>query len=505
MSDTRIRSIVIVGGGTAGWMSACALANRFRTCKITLVESAEIGTVGVGEATVPYLKEFLKDLKIDEQDFIKHTRATYKLGIDFDGWHKPGERFLHPFAGYGARIARIPFHHFWTKLKQQNTALELDAYCLASQMARHNKFALPKTNCDVELSSFNYAFHFDANLFAQYLSKIAQQLGVTRIESRVTRVNQCVDSGFIKSLELTNSETINGELFIDCSGFKGLLIEETLKTGYEDWRHWLPCDRAVAVPCASKGEPAPYTRSLAMEAGWQWRIPLQHRVGNGYVYASSYLSDDEALAQLQKNLQGEALAEPKLIPFITGLRKQTWNKNVFSIGLASGFLEPLESTSIYLVQSSLDIFINHFPNNRFDPVLIASVNHILRQRQERLRDFLIFHYAANQRHGQKFWDDCRSMTLPESLTQRIKTFRHIAQVPLDELDFFRTNSWLAMFAGFNITADYYHPIVDDFDPQLLEQELQTIAHNIQTTVMTLPSHKDFIQRNGLLREKAFAE
>lgn len=500
MTDTRIHSIVILGGGTAGWMSACALANRFKhsACKITLVESAELGTIGVGEATVPYIKEFLKDLGIDEQDFIKHTRATYKLGVDFDGWHKPGERFLHPFAGYGSRIARIPFHNFWTKLKQQGKAQVLDTYCLAAQMARHNKFALPKSNNDVELSSFSYAFHFDAGLFAKYLSKLAQQLNVTRIESRVTKVNQCTDTGFIQSLELSNGDTLSGELFIDCSGFKGLLIEETLQTGYENWHHWLPCDRALAIPCTNTGEPASYTRSLAMNVGWQWRIPLQHRTGNGYVYASSYISDDEALAQLQQNVEGEALAEPRIIPFVTGMRKQAWNKNVFSVGLASGFLEPLESTSIYLVQSSLNIFMNYFPNKQFDPMLVSTVNKILRARQERLRDFLIFHYSANQRHGQKFWDDCRHMALPESLRQRIDTFRHTCQVPLDELDFFRTNSWLAMFAGFDITADYYHPLVDDFDEHLVERELQAIAKSIEATTATLPSHGEFLRNNGML-------
>lgn len=497
MADTRIDSIVILGGGTAGWMAACTLANRLKnsTTKITLIESAEIGTVGVGEATVPYLKEFLNDLKIDEVDFIRHTRATYKLGIDFDGWHKPEQRFLHPFAGYGARIARIPFHHFWTKLRQQNKAEPLDAYCLASQMARSGKFALPKPNNDIELSNFNYAFHFDAGLFAQYLSNIAQQLGVTRIESTVARVHQSADSGFIQALELASGERVGGDLFIDCSGFKGMLIEETLKTGYEDWRHWLPCDRAVAMPCVKTGEPAPFTRSLAMGAGWQWRIPLQHRTGNGFVYASDYLSDDEAVAQLINNLNGEPLADPKFIPFLTGMRTKAWDKNVFSVGLASGFLEPLESTSIYMVQSSLDIFLKHFPNKYFAPALADRVNNILRARQERLRDFLILHYSANQRHGQPFWDACRHMQLPDSLTQRIEIFRATGQVPLDELDFFRTNSWLAMFAGFNIHADYYHPNVDDFDESAVEKELQTIAKSIRTTVESLPSHGEFMRRN----------
>lgn len=498
MTDTRIRSVVILGGGTAGWMAACALANRLKnsTTKITLIESADIGTIGVGEATVPYIKEFLRDLKIDEIDFVKNTSATYKLGVGFDGWHKPGEQFLHPFAGYGSRIARIPFHHFWLKLKQQGKAKELGIYSLACQMARHNKFALPKVNHDIELSTFNYAFHFDAVLFAKYLRNIAQTLGVSRIESTVTQVNQCPDSGFITSLELQSGATINGELFIDCSGFKGLLIEETLKTGYEDWQHWLPCNRAVAIPCESTTAPASYTQSLATPTGWQWRIPLQHRTGNGYVYASHYLSDDQAIMQLRKNLEGDALAEPKIIPFATGMRKKSWNKNVFSLGLASGFLEPLESTSIYLVQSSLEVFMNHFPNNKFDMGLSNRVNELLRARQERLRDFLILHYAANQRHGERFWDACRHMELPETLIQRVNIFKTTAQIALDELDFFRTSSWLAMFAGFDIKPSYYHPLVDDFNEDALEQELATIATSIQTAVAGLPAHAEFIRNNS---------
>lgn len=497
MSDTRLGSVVILGGGTAGWMAACALSNRFKNSRtsFTLIESADIGTVGVGEATVPYLKEFLKDLKIDEADFMRKTQATYKLGIDFDGWYKPEEQFLHPFAGYGSRIARIPFHHFWAKMRKTHQAQALDTYCLASQMARHHKFALPRPNTDIELSSFNYAFHFDAGLFAQYLRGIAEAMGVVRIEANVQQVHQCPESGFIRSLELGDGEQIHGDFFIDCSGFKGVLIEETLHTGYEDWRHWLPCDRAIAVPCERVNPSAPYTRSLARTAGWQWKIPLQHRTGNGYVYASSYLSDDEAAAQLCHQLEGRALAEPKVIPFVTGTRKKIWHKNVFSLGLASGFLEPLESTSIYMVQSSIDILINHFPNREFRPALCERVNQLLRGRLERLRDFLILHYSANQREGEKFWQDCRDMSLPHSLRERLEIFRATGHVHLDELDFFRTNSWLAMFGGFNINADYYHPTVDDYPQDLLAKELDTIAAGIQQAVAVLPTHDAFLRKN----------
>jgi tryptophan halogenase len=497
--DTRIQSIVIVGGGTAGWMTAAALAKRFANnpINITLIESAEIGTIGVGEATVPFIKEFLKTLKIDEVEFIQATNATYKLAISFDGWKQEGHSFLHPFAGYGSRIDNIPFHHFWIKLKQQNKAQELDAYCLSSQIARANKFALPKPNQDIELSSFNYAFHFDATLFAKYLSNYAQTLGVKRIEARVQSVNQDSTNGFIKSLGLSNDQTIEGELFIDCSGFKGLLIEETLKTGYECWNQWLPCDRAVAMPCESNGEPAPYTRSLACEAGWQWRIPLQHRTGNGYVYSSNHISDDQAIESLTKNLEGNPLAPPKLMRFVTGMRAKSWNKNVYAIGLSSGFLEPLESTSIYMIQESINLLIDNFPNRNWQPQLITETNKVLRIRQEKLRDFIILHYYLNERHGESFWDACRTMAIPDTLAEQIELFKNTAQVSVTHLDFFRTNSWLAMFAGFNRIPDYYHPFVDNFDEALVEKELTTVAAGIASAITGLPSHKEFIQRNCL--------
>lgn len=497
MNDSRLRSLVILGGGTAGWMAAATLANRFKQgiMRITLIESADIGTIGVGEATVPYIKEFLQDLQIDEIEFMRATQATYKLGIDFDGWHTPGEKFIHPFASYGARIARIPFHHYWAKIRSGQKAEPLDHYCLAAQMARANKFALPKANNDIELSQFNYAFHFDAGLFARYLANYAQQKGVTRIQANVTQIQQDTTSGFITRLVMDNGTSIEGDFFIDCSGFNGLLIEQTLKTGYEDWSQWLRCNRAVAIPCASTQPPASATRALALDAGWQWRIPLQHRVGNGYVYCSDYLSDAEAEEKLRNNLEGAALAEPKFMRFISGMRTQVWNKNVFCLGLASGFMEPLESTSIYLIQSSLTLLLNHFPNLNFNPHLAASVNNNLRIRQEKLRDFLILHYYANQRQGEAFWDECRTIKIPDTLAARIEHFKNTCQPQVDELDFFGTNSWLAMFSGFNIQPDYYHPIVDDFDPTQVEKELHAIARSIQLTVANLPEHRDFLEKN----------
>jgi tryptophan 7-halogenase len=496
MADTRINSIVILGGGTAGWMTAAALAKRFNNQpKITLVESSSIGTIGVGEATVPAIKDFLSLLKIDEVEFMRATNATYKLGIQFENWHKPATHFLHPFAGYGARIDNIPFYHCWIKMRQQGQAQPLDNYCLAAQMAQTHKFALPKANPEAELAAFNYAFHFDAGLFAQYLAQYAQALGVMRIDAQLTGAIQDPSTGFITALQLSDGQTLQGDLFIDCSGFKGLLIEDLLKTGYENWSHWLPCDSAVAVATHATDTPAPYTRAIASSAGWQWRIPLQNRQGNGHVYASAYLDKEQAATQLLNTLEGDPLAEPKHLQFVTGMRTQTWNKNVYAIGLASGFLEPLESTSIYMIHESINQLIDHFPNRQWNPALNQQVNKILRLRQEKLRDFIILHYHLNERKGEAFWDACRNMAIPTSLSEQIHLFQTSAQVNLDNLDFFRTNSWLAMFAGFQRLPDYYHPATDQFNEQQLAAELDAIAASIQQALPQLPSHQQFLSAN----------
>jgi tryptophan halogenase len=497
MNDSRIGKVVVVGGGTAGWMTASALANRFRhsITKVALIESADIGTIGVGEATVPYIKEFLKELNINEVDFMQKTQATYKLGIDFDGWYQPDKKFFHPFAGYGSRIAKIPFHHYWTKLQQHNKVNSLESYCLAAQMARFNKFALPKANNDIEISTFNYAFHFDATLFSKYLRNYAERLHIKRYEATVEEVHQDSHSGFINSLRLSTGQVVEGDLFIDCTGFAGLLIEKTLNTGYESWKQYLPCDNAVALPCDIGREPDVFTRSLAMPAGWQWRIPLQHRIGNGYVYCSDYLDSNQAIDQLINNIEAKYNHEPRVIPFHTGMRKKAWNKNVFAIGLSSGFMEPLESTSIYLIQSSINVLLNSFPNKHFNAGLIQAVNTNLRSRQERLRDFLILHYYYNDRQGEPFWDMCRHMKIPDSLSEKIEHFNATCQPKVDELDFFTTNSWLAMFAGFNKLPDYYHPGADDFSVAALEEEFVTLEKNILSTVSKLPTHRSFIEHN----------
>lgn len=498
MNDKRIKTVVIVGGGTAGWMAAAALVHRFgpnRQIKITVVESNAIGTVGVGEATVPQMREFLKRLKIDEVDFVRQTNATFKLAIAFDGWAGAGTRFMHPFADHGAPILGAPFQHHWTKLHKLGLAQCLDDYCLASGLAQAGKFALPRPGEASGMLPFNYAFHFDATLVAAYLKRWALGAGVQRVEGTIVKVARDRESGDVAALALDDGRTVEGEFFIDCSGFRGLLIEETLETGFDDWSHWLPCDRAAAIPCRSSEAPMPYTRSLASRAGWQWRIPLQHRVGNGHVYCSAFISDEDALKALEAELQGPALAEPRLLRFTTGMRRRTWNHNVFALGLAAGFLEPLESTSIYLVQKGLSDLINNFPTRVDNPVLRDEVNRRSREHWQHIRDFIILHYALNGRVGEPFWDACRRMPLPDSLAEAITLFRHTGRVREMHAAFFRHGSWLSIFAGLGVVPDYYHPAVDDIDQAALEQELRNMASGVSEAVAGAPDHTGFIRSN----------
>ncbi|QEY17016.1 MULTISPECIES: tryptophan halogenase family protein [unclassified Cellvibrio] len=503
---SAIQSLVVVGGGTAGWMAAAFFAKRFAgtPLNITLVESATIGTIGVGEATVPAMKVFLSDLGIDEREFMLNTQATFKLGIEFDGWNKPNESFFHPFAMFGAKIASIPFHHYWANLRTQQQAGPIDDYSLATQLARSNKFARPKENA-LDIARFNYAYHFDAGLFANYLSRFSQRQGVTRIEAQISHATRDATTGNISELVLESGEIISGDFFIDCSGFRGLLIEETLHTGYEHWNQWLPCDRAIALPSSSDEQIPSYTRALACSAGWQWRIPLQHRVGNGYVYSSQQISDEQALAELQKNITGTSLAEPKLIHFATGMRRKIWNHNVFALGLASGFLEPLESTSIYMVQTAINTLFTYFPQTQDCATIAQHANHTLAQHNQRLRDFIILHYYLNQRTGEPFWNECQNMTIPESLQARIEEFRYTANLRFDDLDFFQISSWLSLFSGFNLLPTHHHPKVAFFDKQHVIRELADMRSAIQRAVGDLPSHQHFLNPENATNTRRTAQ
>lgn len=497
MNDLRLKTIVIVGGGTSGWMAAASLARKFagnRYSRIIVVDSSHIGTVGVGEATVPTIRAYLDSLKINEIDFISRCNATFKLAIGFEGWAGENSRFYHPFAEHGVPINGVPFHHLWTRLKKSGLAAPIDSYCLGSQLANRMRFALPLKDKNGELL-FNYAYHFDAALVAAYLKSWAVTHGVKHIDAHIKGVNQDAVTGDVTGLVLDDGREITADFFIDCSGFQGLLIENALKTGYDDWSRWLPCDRAVALPCESRLEPAPYTRSLACEAGWQWRIPLQHRVGNGYVYCSGAISDERALEQLVNKLEGPAIAEPKIIPFVTGMRRNIWTRNVFALGLASGFLEPLESTSLYMVQTSIQSLINNFPTRNDNPRLRDEVNRRNREHQEHLRDFIILHYALNKRYGEAFWDQCRAMALPDSLSEQIELFRHTGRIKAGASDFFRFSSWVSMFAGFGIVPEYYHPSADDFALESLADEFNSMNQGIEAAVSGALTHSAFLAKN----------
>ena len=497
-TQNRIRNITVVGGGSAGWMAAAALATYLgKGASIRLVESEEIGIVGVGEASVPHIKMFNGQwLGIDEAEFVKRTQGTIKLGIEFNNWSRIGDSYIHGFGAIGRSLGPLPFHQFWLKLHQQGRAGPIGEYSPQTVMAPQGKFAPGDRNAapGSPLADLAYAYHFDATLYARYLRELAEQRGVRRIEGRIVGVQQRAADGFIESVTLENGERIGGDLFIDCSGFRGLLIEQTLQTGYEDWSHWLPCDRAMAVPSEGVDPITPYTRSTALAAGWQWRIPLQHRVGNGYVYSSRHLSDDEAAATLLAKLDGKALAEPRKLAFTTGMRKKFWNKNVVALGLASGFLEPLESTSIYLAQSGITRLLALFPQRDFNPLLIERFNRESAFEYERIRDFLILHYNATERDDTPFWDYCRTMPIPDSLRETVELFRADGRYFRNGEDFFALPSWVQVMLGQRIVPRGYHPIVDEMPEDRLVEVVEGLRANLRQAVATMPTHQEWINR-----------
>ncbi|RYY02841.1 MAG: tryptophan 7-halogenase [Gammaproteobacteria bacterium] len=491
-----IQKIVIAGGGTAGWMTAAALANALgKTCEIHLVESAEIGTVGVGEATIPHIQLFNEMLGVDEDEFMRKTQATFKLGIDFVNWKQKGHRYVHPFGSYGEDIAAVPFHHYWLKLSQAGIAPALEEFSITIQAAYANKFMRPVDIPDSPLSAFNYAFQFDAGLYAAFLRDYAGQRGVQRFEGKIAQVKLRAHDGFIESLALENGQLMSADLFIDCTGFRGLLIEQALNTGYDDWSQWLPCDRAIAVPCANADVLTPYTRATAHTAGWQWRIPLQHRIGNGHVYSSRFMSDDEACAILMKNLDGEAMAEPKQLRFKAGKRKKMWVKNCVAIGLASGFMEPLESTSIHLIQTAIARLISLFPSRAFHQREIDFYNQHGAYEYERIRDFLILHYKATERNDSPFWDHCRNMEIPQYLQDKIDLYQNSGRIYRENDELFGVTSWLAVFEGQGIKARAYHPMVDKLATGEIQARVADYQKVLRKCTSLMPAHIDYIQQH----------
>ncbi len=497
MLENKIRSIVIVGGGTAGWMTAAAASKLLRNqyCDIHLVESDEIGIIGVGEATIPQIQLFNKVLDLQEDDFVRKTQATFKLGIEFINWRRLGHSYIHPFGSYGINMLGMEFHHFWLRLlKEQGKAPEIEDYSIAAVAAKQNRFMRPIQRVNSPLSEIHYAFHLDAGLYGRYLREFAEARGVKRTEGKVVQVKQREGNGFIESVVLENGTAIEGDLFIDCSGFRGLLIEQTLKTGYESWLDYLPCDTAVAVPSAKVGEPTSYTKSTAHTAGWQWRIPLQHRTGNGHVFSSQYMSEDEATSILLNNLDGEALAEPRTIRFNVGKRKKYWNKNCVAIGLSSGFIEPLESTAIHLIQSNIARLFSLFPTRDFHQTDIDMFNNQASLEMDRVRDFIILHYIATERDDSDFWNYCRTMEIPDYLKRKISMYQNSGRIFREDEELFNETSWLAVMQGQGIEANGYHPVVDTISKEELAARVNDVHQVIARSVEEMPSHQAFIDR-----------
>ncbi|MBA4165535.1 MAG: tryptophan halogenase [Erythrobacter sp.] len=492
-----INRIIIVGGGTAGWMAAAVLSRLKggRPLDITLVESEAIGTIGVGEATIPPFVEFNQLLEIDEREMLAEVRGTFKLGIQFVNWGRQGDSYIHPFGAYGYTMGGISFHQVWHRFRQEGDRRPLQAFNLETMAAFFGKFARTQDYQRDDLPPINYAYHLDAGRYARYLRKYAEKRGVVREEGRVTDVALHPETGFVTSIRLASGEEIAGDLFIDCSGFRGLLIEQALHTGYEDWNHWLPCDRAVALPCArdDTSPPPPFTRATAHSAGWQWRIPLQHRTGNGHVYCSQYMSDDEAHAILVANLAGEPTADPNFLRFVTGRRKKFWNRNVVALGLAAGFMEPLESTSIHLIYTGINKLVAMLSLDGITQAQEDTFNRLTAREYSRIRDFLILHYNATARDDSEFWNYCRTMPVPETLTHKVALFRSNGQIFREEDELFTESSWTAVMMGQGIEMAGHNPVADTLDRAKTRKEFDEMERSIRHVVEHMPGHGDYLK------------
>jgi tryptophan halogenase len=495
VSATLLRRIVIVGGGSAGWMTAAALSSLLdpKDVTITLVESDAIGTVGVGEATIPDILAFNQMLGVNEAEFMAATQATFKLGIEFVDWGAKGQRYIHPFGQHGVDMQGIDFHQYWLRAREDGAREPIEAYSLCAIAAKAGRFALPDPNPRSVLSQIRYAYHFDATLYARFLRRYAEARGVVRVEGIVGAVRQGAD-GTIAGLTLADGRTVEGDFFFDCTGFRALLLGEALGTGFVDWSHWLPCDTALAVPSEHSGPPTPYTRATARDAGWQWRIPTQRRVGNGHIYASAFQSEAVARETLLANLDAPALAEPRRIAFKAGCRDAFWRGNCIAIGLAAGFLEPLESTSIYLIQEGISRFISLFPRADIPDILRTEYNRHMRTEFEQVRDFIVLHYAATTRDDTPFWRYCRTMTLPDTLLHKIELFRETGRVFRYNDELFARPSWVAVMLGQGIVPGACDPIVATLPAGDVAHSLGSMRQAMAAAVERMPSHAEFLSR-----------
>ena len=490
MQTTPVKKLVIAGGGTAGWMAAAAISKKFgELLDITIVESDEIGTVGVGEATIPPMRVFHKLLGIDEQEFMRATNATFKLGISFENWGRDGDRYIHSFGKTGKETWLGDFHHFWLySQKLGMTEFEFGDFCLELKACYSDKFATgPKAD-------INYAYHLDASRYAKFLRAMSEQHGAKRVEGKVVEVKQDHDSGFITALVLASGEMIEGDFFVDCSGFRGLLIEQTLRTGYEDWSQWLPCDTAQAVQTESIKPAVPYTRSIAHHAGWRWQIPLQHRVGNGLVYCSNFMNDEEARTTLLSAVEGKTLIEPRVIKYRTGRRRKSWNKNCVALGLASGFIEPLESTSIHLFMMGITRLMRFFPFSGVNSALIDAYNRESLDEIENVRDFVILHYKATERDDSPFWRYCKNMEVPDTLAHRIELFKTSGHAYQEPGELFRIDSWTQVLLGQRVMPEQYHHIAHLMTKEELMQFFTKMRGAINHQIAQMPHHDDFVKQ-----------